>query len=80
MHLLYGCILAALIHNLQTWQVGDQFKYSIPKDGKHWETLLEPMMERDRTQCAAWKEEIQNLVIFVSQLVCCTTRALRMTV
>ncbi|KAF4622185.1 hypothetical protein D9613_009421 [Agrocybe pediades] len=48
----------------ETWQVGDRFRYPLPRDGKHWETLLDPLMERDRMQCAAWKEEVQNLVIF----------------
>ncbi|KAF9556235.1 hypothetical protein CPC08DRAFT_765367 [Agrocybe pediades] len=46
------------------WAVGSPFKYKIPGDGSHWEKLLEPLIEADRIQCAAWKGEAKNLVIF----------------
>ncbi|KAF9045238.1 hypothetical protein BJ165DRAFT_1328911, partial [Panaeolus papilionaceus] len=31
-----------------------------------WDTCLKPLMQEDRQQCEAWREEIQNLLIFVS--------------
>jgi len=34
-------------------------------DGKHWERLLEPAMDVVKIRCATWKDEIQNLLIFV---------------
>ncbi|KDR74149.1 hypothetical protein GALMADRAFT_25744, partial [Galerina marginata CBS 339.88] len=29
-----------------------------------WSILLEPLMERDKMQCEAWRDEVQNLLIF----------------
>ncbi|KDR83160.1 hypothetical protein GALMADRAFT_26591, partial [Galerina marginata CBS 339.88] len=29
-----------------------------------WSILLEPLMKKDEAQCNAWKEEVQNLLIF----------------
>ncbi|KDR84305.1 hypothetical protein GALMADRAFT_19977, partial [Galerina marginata CBS 339.88] len=29
-----------------------------------WSILLEPLMKNDETQCNAWKDEVQNLLIF----------------
>ncbi|KAF8898110.1 hypothetical protein CPB84DRAFT_1633457, partial [Gymnopilus junonius] len=29
-----------------------------------WEKLLNPLLEKDRVQCEAWKDEVQNLLIF----------------
>ncbi|KAF9554889.1 hypothetical protein CPC08DRAFT_160341 [Agrocybe pediades] len=46
-------------------KAGDPFRFPMPEsDGKHWEALLEPTMDATKNQCAAWKEEIQNLLIF----------------
>ncbi|KDR77970.1 hypothetical protein GALMADRAFT_17717, partial [Galerina marginata CBS 339.88] len=36
----------------------------IPDIGDPWENLLEPLLERDKARCDAWKEEVQNLLIF----------------
>ncbi|KAF4618838.1 hypothetical protein D9613_009698 [Agrocybe pediades] len=33
-------------------------------EGDLWEVALEPFMKREREQCDAWKEEVQNLLIF----------------
>ncbi|KDR70536.1 hypothetical protein GALMADRAFT_15902, partial [Galerina marginata CBS 339.88] len=30
----------------------------------HWENLLTPLIEGDKAQCDAWKDEVQNLLIF----------------
>lgn len=35
-------------------------------DGDLWEILLKPELEADTTRCTAWKDEVQNLLIFVS--------------
>ncbi|KAF5329430.1 hypothetical protein D9619_009188 [Psilocybe cf. subviscida] len=37
----------------------------IPKpEGDMYEKLLAPLLERDKMQCDAWKDEVQNLLIF----------------
>lgn len=33
--------------------------------GGHWEKLLAPLLKKDKIQCDSWKEEVQNLLIFV---------------
>ncbi|TFK39695.1 hypothetical protein BDQ12DRAFT_704671 [Crucibulum laeve] len=43
------------------WRSGDPFRYPIPKVGDAWETCHK---EYDDTMCAAWKDEVQNLLIF----------------
>ncbi|CAA7267127.1 unnamed protein product [Cyclocybe aegerita] len=30
----------------------------------HWATLLEPVQKKDKAQCEAWKDEVQNILIF----------------
>lgn len=48
-------------------ELKDPFEYPPKKPtGDVWEHLLEPLLERDKAQCAAWKDEVQNLLIFVS--------------
>ncbi|KAF9558291.1 hypothetical protein CPC08DRAFT_639232 [Agrocybe pediades] len=43
----------------------DGFQFAPKKpDGDLWEIALEPLMKREREQCDAWKEEVQNLLIF----------------
>ncbi|KJA20519.1 hypothetical protein HYPSUDRAFT_142030, partial [Hypholoma sublateritium FD-334 SS-4] len=52
---------------LKLWRCGDDYKPSLPlpeKDADNWNNLLAPLMKRDKEQCDAWKEEIQNLLIF----------------
>jgi hypothetical protein len=44
------------------------YKHAPPKDGDPWTTVLTPELEADTVRCTAWKEEVQNLLIFVSQL------------
>ncbi|KAF8188649.1 hypothetical protein BJ912DRAFT_1106650, partial [Pholiota molesta] len=41
------------------------FKHAPPKpDGDPWEILLNPKLEADTVRCNAWKDEVQNLLIF----------------
>lgn len=45
----------------------DSFEYAPKKpDGDHWQLLIEPLMNKDKAQCDIWKEEVSNLLIFVS--------------
>lgn len=54
---------------LKMWQCGDPYKYPIrDQEGNNWERLLEPLLEADKAQCDAWKDEVQNLLIFVRTL------------
>ncbi|PPQ65973.1 hypothetical protein CVT24_011190 [Panaeolus cyanescens] len=49
------------------WRCGNQSRgpNTIPSaEGDPWDTCLKPLMEEDREQCEAWKDEIQNLLIF----------------
>jgi hypothetical protein len=43
------------------------FKHVPPKpEGDLWEILLKPALEADTMRCNAWKDEVSNLLIFVS--------------
>ncbi|KAF5327806.1 hypothetical protein D9619_004714 [Psilocybe cf. subviscida] len=43
----------------------DPFKNGIPKrDGDPYDYFLKPMLEKDTIQCDAWKDEVQNILIF----------------
>ncbi|TFK44148.1 hypothetical protein BDQ12DRAFT_708162 [Crucibulum laeve] len=46
------------------WRSGDPFRYPIPKDGDPWETCYKPVKKYDDVMCTAWKDEVQNLLIF----------------
>ncbi|KAH9475293.1 hypothetical protein JR316_0012404 [Psilocybe cubensis] len=47
------------------WSVGDPFQYAPPKpEGDPWALLLEPLIKKDKMRCEAWKDEVQNLLIF----------------
>jgi len=47
-------------------RVGDPPQYPLPKiDGNPFTLLLEPRMEKEKVRCEAWKDEVQNLLIFV---------------
>ncbi|PPQ93762.1 hypothetical protein CVT25_008142 [Psilocybe cyanescens] len=47
------------------WDVRDPFQYAPPKpDGDPWTILVEPLLRNDKMQCDAWKDEVQNLLIF----------------
>ena len=48
------------------WSYNERYRYPIPR-GKEdpWETLLAPLLAKDKVQCDAWKDEVQNLLIFV---------------
>ncbi|KAF8181089.1 hypothetical protein BJ912DRAFT_882544, partial [Pholiota molesta] len=40
------------------------YEHAPPKDGDPWTTLLTPELEADTLRCNAWKDEVQNLLIF----------------
>ncbi|KAJ3500850.1 hypothetical protein NLJ89_g9608 [Agrocybe chaxingu] len=47
------------------WKCGDPYQYTIPKpEGNPWEVVLDALMKKDKVQCDAWKDEVQNLLIF----------------
>ncbi|KAH9477005.1 hypothetical protein JR316_0010921 [Psilocybe cubensis] len=47
------------------WGIQDPFKYAPPKpEGDPWALLLDPLIKKDKAQCDAWKDEVQNLLIF----------------
>jgi len=47
--------------------MGDPPKYPLPKiDGDPFVLLLESQLKRDSGRCEAWKDEVNNLLIFVS--------------
>ncbi|KDR83136.1 hypothetical protein GALMADRAFT_872377 [Galerina marginata CBS 339.88] len=49
----------------EIWGFDDPFIYAPPKPTSDpWSILLEPLMKKDKMQCEAWKEEVQNLLIF----------------
>jgi len=48
-------------------RMGDPLRYPLPKiDGDPFVMLLESRMMKDKVRCDAWKDEVQNLLIFVS--------------
>jgi len=48
-------------------KLGDPPQIPLPKiDGNPFTLLLEPQREEDKARCEAWKDEVQNLLIFVS--------------
>jgi len=45
---------------------GEPLQNRLPEiDGNPFSLLLETRKERDKARCEAWKEEVQNLLIFV---------------
>ncbi|KAF8965723.1 hypothetical protein BDZ97DRAFT_1918014 [Flammula alnicola] len=47
------------------WRWNDPHLYPIPKPGgDHCDTVLQPLLKKDKIQCDAWKDEVQNLLIF----------------
>ncbi|KDR78370.1 hypothetical protein GALMADRAFT_1317448 [Galerina marginata CBS 339.88] len=47
------------------WNIDDPFLYAPPKpEGDPWSILLEPLLKKDKIWCEAWKDEVQNLLIF----------------
>ncbi|KDR73067.1 hypothetical protein GALMADRAFT_73232, partial [Galerina marginata CBS 339.88] len=44
---------------------GDSYQYSFPKpEGDCWNSVLEEKLKSDTIKCDAWKDEVQNLLIF----------------
>jgi len=47
--------------------MGDPPKNPLPKiDRNAFTLLLAPRIEKEKVRCEAWKDEVQNLLIFVS--------------
>ena len=49
------------------WNYGDP--YENPLSGRKedpWAVLIRPLVAKDKARCEAWKDEVQNLLIFVS--------------
>lgn len=51
------------------WQCGDPYQYPVTEKGDQWQMLLKPLLEKDHDQCQSWKDEVQNLLIFVSAMI-----------
>ncbi|CAA7261167.1 unnamed protein product [Cyclocybe aegerita] len=51
-----------------SFECGTPYKYGIPrKEGDdYWSDIFRPLEATDRDQCVAWKEEVQNVLIFAS--------------
>jgi len=48
-------------------RLGDPPQCPLPKiDGNPFTLLLEPQIVKDKSRCEAWRDEVQNLLIFVS--------------
>jgi len=48
-------------------KLSDPPQYPLPKiDGDPFAMLLESQMKKENVRCEAWKDEVQNLLIFVS--------------
>ena len=48
-------------------KMGDPPECPLPKiEGNPFTLLLEPRIEKEKVRCEAWKDEVQNLLIFVS--------------
>lgn len=51
----------------ELWKLDTVFKHAPPRpDGDPWSILLKPLLDKDKKRCDAWKDEVQNLLIFVS--------------
>jgi len=60
------------------WRPGDPYQYPIPEpNGDPWEFVLEALLKKDKVQCDAWKDEVQNLLIFVRIFIIMSSRQLK---
>ncbi|KAF9471730.1 hypothetical protein BDN70DRAFT_926032 [Pholiota conissans] len=50
--------------SLRTDDPFSTFKYAPKPDGDPWEIILKPELDADTVRCNAWKDEVQNLLIF----------------
>ncbi|KAF8154538.1 hypothetical protein B0H34DRAFT_716930 [Crassisporium funariophilum] len=47
------------------WSCDDNYRFPIPKPTDDpWNVCLEPLLQEDSIRCDAWRDEIQNLLIF----------------
>ncbi|KAH9477537.1 hypothetical protein JR316_0009759 [Psilocybe cubensis] len=47
------------------WTIDDEaYKFAPKKEGNPWQKLLEPVLQKEKIRCEAWKDEVGNLLIF----------------
>ncbi|PPQ91271.1 hypothetical protein CVT25_006214 [Psilocybe cyanescens] len=47
------------------WELSDDFEEAPKKpEGDPWKVILDPLLEKENIRCNAWKDEVQNLLIF----------------
>ena len=52
--------------HIKPWRSGQPYQYPVPKpEGDPWEIVLSSLMEKDKLQYAAWKEQIQCILVVV---------------
>lgn len=63
-------VIAAQISadKLHLWKSGpEHFHFALPEPkGDGWEILFKHLYDQDQSQCDTWREEVNNLLIFVS--------------
>ncbi|RXW17938.1 hypothetical protein EST38_g7924 [Candolleomyces aberdarensis] len=47
------------------WECGHPYKHPLPTPAEEpWTQILKPLQKKDEARCKAWKEEVQNILIF----------------
>ncbi|KAJ2936463.1 hypothetical protein H1R20_g625, partial [Candolleomyces eurysporus] len=47
------------------WECGHPYKHPLPTPMEEpWTQILKPLQKKDEARCKAWKEEVQNILIF----------------
>ncbi|KAF9529483.1 hypothetical protein CPB83DRAFT_835139 [Crepidotus variabilis] len=50
------------------WRCGDEYRYLPMEKGddpdEHWETVADHLMQREKSRCDSWKDEVDKLLIF----------------
>lgn len=62
----------------KTWKCGEAYTH-VPTDGfgttkspktdVHWKSITEYLAAKEAARCDAWKDEVQNLLVFVSSAI-----------
>lgn len=53
-------------HQPRLWQEGDPYRFSPKRRGDPWEESMKRVDQYDDEMCRAWKEDIDTLLVFVS--------------
>ncbi|KAF8153910.1 hypothetical protein B0H34DRAFT_70151 [Crassisporium funariophilum] len=48
----------------ETWTCHEEYQYPIRPMADPWKVCLDRVWDQDNTKCEAWKDEVQNLLIF----------------